>query len=341
VSAERYTGSGRRGKVGQGRRDAGPGIGEQRAGALIALTNVTAAVPEPPAEEHHLGDRLAGFVDGELGHDARERVQAHLATCPRCLAEAEDERSVKQLLAEAATPQPSSLLMARLMAVGAAPPDEHDGGAFGGRGLLESGSLGGSRLDGGSFGRGAGARFGTGGLGSTTPLAALADPSEFDVARDAGRTARRGMDLRAMAGLRNSVSVPAGQPGGAAAELPLRPSAARGRRFAFAAAGAFSAAAVALTTGFGGLATPGGAVEEPFGTTVSPAVDQVSPMNVPLDAPLQGFPIVQLTPTARPAPRPSAGPPGLVRPGALPASPLASPVALYLSSTAGADGSGR
>ncbi|MFE7603373.1 zf-HC2 domain-containing protein, partial [Streptomyces sp. NPDC057494] len=31
--------------------------------------------------------RLAALVDGELGHDARERVLAHLATCARCKAE--------------------------------------------------------------------------------------------------------------------------------------------------------------------------------------------------------------------------------------------------------------
>ncbi|WP_139121227.1 anti-sigma factor family protein, partial [Streptomyces sp. SolWspMP-sol7th] len=45
----------------------------------------------PPAarrclSEQHLGDRLAAFVDGELDHDARERVLSHLATCPRCKA---------------------------------------------------------------------------------------------------------------------------------------------------------------------------------------------------------------------------------------------------------------
>ena len=35
----------------------------------------------PSPAEQHLGDRLAALVDGELGHDARERVLAHLATC--------------------------------------------------------------------------------------------------------------------------------------------------------------------------------------------------------------------------------------------------------------------
>ena len=38
-----------------------------------------------PADEH-LGDRLAAFVDGELRDDQRERVQAHLVTCPQCKA---------------------------------------------------------------------------------------------------------------------------------------------------------------------------------------------------------------------------------------------------------------
>ncbi|MER5782063.1 zf-HC2 domain-containing protein, partial [Streptomyces mobaraensis] len=33
------------------------------------------------------GARLAALVDGELGHDARERVLAHLATCWTCKAE--------------------------------------------------------------------------------------------------------------------------------------------------------------------------------------------------------------------------------------------------------------
>ncbi|MET7613373.1 zf-HC2 domain-containing protein, partial [Streptomyces seoulensis] len=43
-----------------------------------------------PAEarlaEQHLGDRLSALVDGELGHESRDRVLAHLATCCRCRA---------------------------------------------------------------------------------------------------------------------------------------------------------------------------------------------------------------------------------------------------------------
>lgn len=67
---------------------------------------------------NHPEDRLASFVDGELGHEARERVLAHLAQCEQCRAEAEEQRRVKALLKDAADPAPSSDLMARLLAVG-------------------------------------------------------------------------------------------------------------------------------------------------------------------------------------------------------------------------------
>ncbi|WP_372499100.1 zf-HC2 domain-containing protein [Streptomyces somaliensis] len=69
--------------------------------------------PPTPAE-HHLGDRLAALVDGELGHDARERVLAHLATCARCKAEADAQRRVKSFFAESAPPPPPAGLLARL-----------------------------------------------------------------------------------------------------------------------------------------------------------------------------------------------------------------------------------
>ncbi|MGW4300043.1 zf-HC2 domain-containing protein [Streptomyces sp. NPDC004646] len=45
----------------------------------------------------HLGDRLASLVNGELGHGARERVLAHLATCTRCKAEADAQRRLKAI----------------------------------------------------------------------------------------------------------------------------------------------------------------------------------------------------------------------------------------------------
>ncbi|MFF2926722.1 zf-HC2 domain-containing protein [Streptomyces celluloflavus] len=68
----------------------------------------------PSPAEQHLGDRLAALVDGELGHDARERVLAHLATCGKCKAEADAQRRLKSVFAEMAPPGPSEGLLARL-----------------------------------------------------------------------------------------------------------------------------------------------------------------------------------------------------------------------------------
>ncbi|OKK06307.1 hypothetical protein AMK26_09715 [Streptomyces sp. CB03234] len=86
----------------------------------------------PTPAEHHLGDRLAALVDGELGHDARERVLAHLATCPRCKAEADAQRRLKSVFAQAAPPPPSEGLLARLQGLpGGAPGDDDDRGGPG------------------------------------------------------------------------------------------------------------------------------------------------------------------------------------------------------------------
>ncbi|MFI6443203.1 zf-HC2 domain-containing protein [Kitasatospora sp. NPDC050543] len=257
---------------------------------------------EPAAEEHHLGDRLSAFVDGELGHDTRDRVQAHLATCPQCLAEADEGRAVKHLLTHTVTPAPSSTLMARLLAVGALQDDlpeedpraprrdsrgEHDdhddrgdhrGGPGGG--VAASGTLGGSRLNGGSFGRGAGASFGAGALGADAPLPGV-DPRAFG----------RGSVLRPLMGRRSAHPAPAGPLAAAAPAVPVvRAPAPRGRRFVFAAAGAFSVAAVTLG-GVGGLSSVAG--EDQHGTAVTPArapggggapVPMTAP--VPVDFPL-------------------------------------------------------
>ncbi|MET8626058.1 zf-HC2 domain-containing protein [Kitasatospora sp. NPDC004669] len=232
-----------------------------------ALRAVPVRPVEPAAEEHHLGDRLSAFLDGELGHDSRERVQAHLATCPQCKAEADEGRAVKHLLTRTDTPGPSTSLMARLMAVGNLPEDAPtDGGWPGDRGrrddddlpgggVAATGTLGGSRLTGGSFGRGAGASFGAGALGADTPVPGV-DPRAFG----------RGSVLRPLMGRRTghpeSADRTAARPQPAAAAI--RPSA-RGRRLVFAAAGAFSVAAVTLG-GVGGLAQG----EDQHGTTVSP-----------------------------------------------------------------------
>ncbi|ROQ34200.1 putative zinc finger protein [Streptomyces sp. PanSC19] len=89
----------------------------------------------PTPAEHHLGDRLAALVDGELGHDARERVLAHLATCARCKAEADAQRTVKSVFASAAPPPPSEGFLARLQGLPGGPGEP--GGPGGPRGPLE------------------------------------------------------------------------------------------------------------------------------------------------------------------------------------------------------------
>lgn len=224
--------------------------------------------PAAPTEDHHLGERLSAFLDGELGHDSRDRVQAHLATCPQCLAEADEGRAVKHMLTRTGTPGPSSALMARLMAVGNLPEDapadgdwpagrgrRDDDDDLPGGGVAATGTLGGSRLDGGSFGRGAGASFGAGALGADTPLPGV-DPRAFG----------RGAVLRPLMGRRSARPEPSAAPARPQASAAVVRSSARGRRLVFAAAGAFSVAAVTLG-GVGGLSAQG---EQNHGTTVSP-----------------------------------------------------------------------
>ncbi|WP_030747319.1 zf-HC2 domain-containing protein [Streptomyces griseus] len=79
--------------------------------------------PSPTPAEQHLGDRLAALVDGELGHDTRERVLAHLATCARCKAEADAQRALKNVFASSGAPQPSEGFLARLQGLPGGPGD--------------------------------------------------------------------------------------------------------------------------------------------------------------------------------------------------------------------------
>ncbi|ARQ68750.1 anti-sigma factor family protein [Streptomyces marincola] len=65
----------------------------------------------------HLGENLAALVDGELTHDSRDRVLAHLATCAHCKAEADAQRELKNVFARSALPGPSDGLLARLQAL--------------------------------------------------------------------------------------------------------------------------------------------------------------------------------------------------------------------------------
>lgn len=70
----------------------------------------------------HLGQRISALVDGELGHQERDRALAHIAHCPACRSQLEEERRVKDRLATAPAPPPSPALTARLL--GLAEPGE-------------------------------------------------------------------------------------------------------------------------------------------------------------------------------------------------------------------------
>ncbi|MFJ7588900.1 anti-sigma factor family protein [Streptomyces sp. NPDC097617] len=83
----------------------------------------------PSPAEQHLGDRLAALVDGELNHDARERVLAHLATCAKCKAEADAQRRLKTMFVESAPPPLSAGLLARLQGLPGGGLDDPSGPA--------------------------------------------------------------------------------------------------------------------------------------------------------------------------------------------------------------------
>ncbi|MGW3247670.1 zf-HC2 domain-containing protein [Streptomyces sp. NPDC001070] len=161
-----------------------------------------------------MGDHLAAFVDGELHDDARDRVLAHLATCPGCKAAADEQRRMKDVVAASAPPALSAGLLARLQELPGG-DGAGGGGPFDGGGVIETASLGGERLGGGLFGK-AREEF-------SQPLSA---------------SASRGFRIHET-----------GRSGAAVAPVGPAPSgsAVRGRRrFAFAAAGAVSMAAIAL-----------------------------------------------------------------------------------------------
>ncbi|MEV0692639.1 zf-HC2 domain-containing protein [Streptomyces sp. NPDC050388] len=177
-----------------------------------------------PAEGHlaeeHLGDRLSALVDGELGHDARERVLAHVATCAKCKTEVDAQRRLKNVFAKAAPPPPSESFLARLQGLPA-------GGDLGGGSPLSGRGLPGDPS--GPHGRISGV-FGTGSRGERFEFAYA--PSGRHAPLPASSAGAIGADR----GFRiHDVSRPE----------PDRP-ASRGLRFAAAAAGAVSLAAIAL-----------------------------------------------------------------------------------------------
>ncbi|MGW2704413.1 anti-sigma factor family protein [Streptomyces sp. NPDC001340] len=172
--------------------------------------------PKPaPAHlaEQHLGDRLSALVDGELGHESRDRVLAHLATCARCKAEADAQRQLKNVFAQAAPPPPSESFLARLQGLPGGGDTDGDGTS------APEGGLFGRGPDAGVFGMGRGERFEFGYV--------PASPAHSAAPED------RGFRIH-----------PVGRP-------DADRSASRGLRFAFAAAGAVSLAALAL----GGVTT--------------------------------------------------------------------------------------
>ncbi|MFG2459205.1 anti-sigma factor family protein [Streptomyces sp. NPDC048523] len=200
---------------------------------------MSGSLPKPgegSLAEQHLGDRLAALVDGELGHATRERVLAHLATCPKCKAEADAQRRLKNVFAEAAPPPPSESFLARLQGLPGGDPEDGDGSPFGGGGFA---GLSGRPGTTGAFGVRRGERFAFDYV-PARPHAAVLPPSTgrgfriHDVSRhEADRSASRGM------------------------------------RFAVVAAGAVSLAAIAL----GGVTTgvPGDTDARGAGSNVTPA----------------------------------------------------------------------
>jgi len=65
----------------------------------------------------HLGERLSALVDGELSHQQRERVLAHLAHCEPCRQEAAALRMLKQRMHALGEAAADTALTDRLIAV--------------------------------------------------------------------------------------------------------------------------------------------------------------------------------------------------------------------------------
>jgi anti-sigma factor RsiW len=83
----------------------------------------------------HLGPRLSALVDGELGHDERDRVLAHLAHCDECRGEASALRRLKQRIRDLDDEAAGAELARRLVALAEQgepeQPQEYSGAAHG------------------------------------------------------------------------------------------------------------------------------------------------------------------------------------------------------------------
>lgn len=65
----------------------------------------------------HYGDRLAALVDGELDHDGRDRLLAHLTGCADCRTAVDLQRRLKTAIAAADAPNPSEALLRTLISM--------------------------------------------------------------------------------------------------------------------------------------------------------------------------------------------------------------------------------
>lgn len=65
----------------------------------------------------HLGDQVSALIDGQLGHDQRERILAHLAHCASCRSAAEAERRTRETLSLLDEPRLPPALFASLLAI--------------------------------------------------------------------------------------------------------------------------------------------------------------------------------------------------------------------------------
>ncbi|MEV6011484.1 zf-HC2 domain-containing protein [Streptomyces sp. NPDC051976] len=220
-----------------------------------------------PAEQH-LGDRLAAFVDGELADDTRDRVLAHLVTCPQCKAAAAEQRRLKSVVAGSEPPALSAGLLARLQGLpggGDGPLDGRGGGRDDHDDHDDRGPFDGSLLGSGVF-RSALNR-GADGAGRVEEFSFLT-PSR-DLVAPAGSRAR-GFRIHEMT---RAAQPPHADSAHGHPALPAHggPAAAsRGRRFAFAAAGAFSMAAIALGGALPMEAAVDGGARPDDGPAVSP-----------------------------------------------------------------------
>jgi hypothetical protein len=252
--------------------------------------------------EQHLGDHLAALVDGELGHDSRERVLAHLATCAKCKAEADAQRELKTVFAETAPPPPSEGFLARLQGL----PGDGDGGGASGPGHPFDGV---SRFGDGAFDLRPETSFGY--LPAAGPAAAAAAAGSrsggfriHEVERPSPRSRRfafaaaGAVSLAAFAlggalPLEAAVDSPGGRTdaAGAAATPPTAPANADGLLRSAALPGAderpavFSAPAAQVGSAFPALIThppsaarPSAAPLLPDGTGLSPLIRQIVPV---------------------------------------------------------------